>query len=56
VTEAAISLLRSLAQAEVVTFMPEDNTAVALDQVQGDGSIASKRRRGQAGWSSRSRS
>jgi hypothetical protein len=28
-TDAEISLLRSLAEADVVTFMPEDNTAAA---------------------------
>jgi hypothetical protein len=30
VTASEIALLRSLAEADVVTFMPEDNTAAAL--------------------------
>ena len=37
VTEAKITLLRSLAEADVVTFMPEDDTAAAVVRFEAPG-------------------
>jgi hypothetical protein len=48
VTEAEIALLRSLAEADVVTFMPEDSTAGAL--VWFEATLESLRGLQKAGW------
>jgi hypothetical protein len=37
VTEAEITLLRSLAEADVVTFMPEDDTAATVVRFEAPG-------------------
>jgi hypothetical protein len=48
VTDAQITLLRSLAEADVVTFMPEDNTAAALARFEA--TVASLKEMQKAGW------
>jgi hypothetical protein len=50
VTEGELTLLRSLAETDVVSFMPEDNTAAALARF--DATVASLRLRDmeKAGW------
>jgi hypothetical protein len=48
VTEAQIALLRSLAETDVVTFMPEDNTAAALARFEA--TVESLREMQKAGW------
>jgi hypothetical protein len=47
-TDAEISLLRSLAEADVVTFMPEDNTAAALARFKA--TVESLTEMQKAGW------
>jgi hypothetical protein len=47
-TDAEISLLRSLAEADVVTFMPEGNTAAAVARFEA--TLASLRDLQKAGW------
>ena len=47
-TPAELSLLNSLAQADVVTFIPEDNTAAALARFEG--TLESLREMQKAGW------
>ena len=47
-TEAELTLLRSLAETDVVTFMPEDNTAAALARFEA--TVASLRDMEKAGW------
>jgi hypothetical protein len=54
VTEAENTLLRSLAETDVVTFMPEDNTAAALARFEA--TVASLRDMPKAGWVDRGRS
>jgi hypothetical protein len=48
VTKAEISLVRSLAETDVVTFMPEDNTAAA--RARCEATIESLREMRKAGW------
>jgi hypothetical protein len=48
VTEAELTLLRSLAETDVVTFMPEDNTAAALARFEA--TVESLREMQKAGW------
>jgi hypothetical protein len=47
-TEAEITLLRSLAETDVVTFMPEDNTAAAVARFKA--TLESLRDLQKAGW------
>ena len=47
-TPAEITILRSLAEADVVTFMPEDNTAAA--RARYEATIESLREMRKAGW------
>jgi hypothetical protein len=48
VTEAEVALLRSLAETDVVTFMPEGYTAAALARF--DATLESLREMQKAGW------
>jgi hypothetical protein len=48
VTAAEITLLRSLAETDVVTFMPESSTAAAVARF--DATLASLRGLQKAGW------
>jgi hypothetical protein len=48
VTAAEIALLRSLAEADVVTFMPESSTAAAVARFEA--TLASLRDLQKAGW------
>jgi hypothetical protein len=48
VTAAELSLLKSLAQVDVVTFMPEDNTAAARTRYEA--TVESLRELQKAGW------
>ncbi|MGH7525376.1 MAG: hypothetical protein ACREMX_01585 [Gemmatimonadales bacterium] len=47
-TDAELALLRSLSQAEVVTFMPEGSTAAAVARF--DALVKSLREMQKAGW------
>jgi hypothetical protein len=47
-TPAEVRLLKSLAQADVVTFMPEDNTAAALTRYEA--TVAGLKEVVKAGW------
>jgi hypothetical protein len=48
VTEAEVALLRSLAETDVVTFMPEDNTAAAVARFTA--TVESLKEMQKAGW------
>jgi hypothetical protein len=48
VTAAEVALLQSLAQADVVTFMPEDTTAAAVARFEA--TVESLREMQMAGW------